>query len=163
MSVSQLAQEIGRRLTTTTGVTFSGGEPFEQAGFLADVVDRVRTSHPDLSVMSYSGNTWEELIAADSPDIQRYLAQLDILVDGVFDLSLRRTDLLWRGSSNQKVHYLSDRHAIQPDRSAGVEVQLKNKQIFWVGIPPSQRFRAELRRNLERRGMLMREEEGGYR
>lgn len=120
------------------GVTFSGGEPFEQAGALADLCEVIRRKS-DLSLMSYTGLSLEHLQKAGSEDQGRLLSHLDILVDGRFVKSLAGS-FLWRGSSNQRIHILTERHREWGTRveepGAGVEVHIRsNGAVFWAGVP----------------------------
>ena len=98
-------EEVERRIRATvvdTGVTFSGGEPFTQAAALADLAERLR---PDYDLASFTGYTWEGLMARakTDPDVIRLLKQLDVLVDGPFVQALRDRNLLFRGSGNQRL------------------------------------------------------------
>jgi len=154
IAVDALASRI-LALRGVDGVTFSGGEPTEQADGLASLCERLRAER-DLSLMSYSGRTLEELRAA--PELGRFLGCLDILVDGPYHAE-RHADLLWRGSDNQRVHLLTDRHADWADRldgpSAGIEVHLRGDgMLFWAGVP-TQRFEASLRAGLDSRGISL--------
>ncbi len=84
------------------GLTFSGGEPFCQAEALAELALKARQN--GLNVMSYSGYTFEELLAGsdEKPEWRRLLENLDFLVDGPFILEQRSLMLLFRGSKNQR-------------------------------------------------------------
>lgn len=84
------------------GVTFSGGEPFLQAGVFAEFATECRRR--GLSVMTYTGYHYEELVAqTDRPDRQELLRQTDILVDGPFLREQATPDLPFRGSANQRL------------------------------------------------------------
>ncbi len=85
------------------GVTLSGGEPFEQAGAMADIARRVRAGGKN--VWLYTGYTYEELQEGkdDHPGWAELLAQTDVLVDGPFILAERSLELAFRGSRNQRV------------------------------------------------------------
>ena len=83
------------------GVTFSGGEPFCQAGPFACIAEAARER--GLNVMAYSGYTYEELLALNDPEVDRLLSLLDWLVDGRFVQEQRDLTLLFRGSKNQRV------------------------------------------------------------
>jgi anaerobic ribonucleoside-triphosphate reductase activating protein len=140
------------------GVTFSGGEPFEQAAALADVCDVLRRER-DISLMSYTGYSLEELVATRDPGCQRLLQHLDILVDGAF-IEARRGDLLWRGSDNQRIHLLTSRHAYLADTveapSVGVELHVRGDgTMFWAGIPDRD-FEVFLAKGLRDRGIDVR-------
>ena len=136
------------------GVTFSGGEPFEQAEGVARAARMLREA--GRSVMVYSGFTLEELQAGQVAWAEALLSQTDLLVDGPFEVT-RQVDLLWRGSSNQRVHLLTPRHRDLVgtlDRpGAGVEVRTDPEgRLFWAGIPPAG-FVHGLRRAAESRGI----------
>lgn len=85
------------------GVTLSGGEPFEQAAALAEVARGCRAA--GLHVLCYTGYTWEALAAGFErhPDRLALARELDLLVDGPFELARRSLALRFRGSSNQRV------------------------------------------------------------
>lgn len=83
------------------GVTLSGGEPFTQAPALATFAEGARAR--GLSVMTYTGFTWEELRAARRHDWERLLEATDILVDGPYLEECRNLELSFRGSSNQRL------------------------------------------------------------
>lgn len=139
------------------GVTFSGGEPLEQAEGLTALVRLLRRRRPDLSYCSYSGFTLAEL-SHGTPHQRALLAQLDLLIDGPF-LRDRAADLLWRGSSNQQLHFLTDRYRHLrdrvDDRSAGVEIRFDDQErISWIGVPPPG-FVQGIYSGLRRRGILL--------
>ena len=90
------------------GVTFSGGEPMQQATGLLALVQLLQST--DLTFVCYTGHVYEELRQGRTPDILALLKHLDILIDGPFDESLKAA-LLWRGSRNQRVIFLTDRYA----------------------------------------------------
>ena len=83
------------------GVTFSGGEPFEQTEALLELAHLVKGA--GLTLMSYTGYTLEELEARHAAATDELLSLLDILVDGRFVESLRNLTLIYRGSENQRV------------------------------------------------------------
>lgn len=90
------------------GVSLLGGEPMAQAAGLARFAGRVRAG--GLSVMVFTGYTLEELRARDDDGVRALLAATDLLVDGRYEASLRTTARRWVGSSNQRVHFLTDRY-----------------------------------------------------
>ena len=87
----------------TDGITFSGGEPFEQAADCALIAAAAKEN--SLNVWTYSGYTFEELLekSETSPAILEFLRLTDVLVDGRFILSEKSLMLKWRGSANQRV------------------------------------------------------------
>ena len=90
------------------GVTFSGGEPFSQAGPLALLGDEIRRA--GLSVVTYTGHTASELAEGTDPAWPALLAVTDLLVAGPYVASLSCPDAL-KGSANQQVIPLGTRLA----------------------------------------------------
>ena len=83
--------------------TFSGGEPFCQAGAFAELADRLKQNRYE--VAAYSGWTFEELCekAKTEPDVAALLQRLDVLVDGRFVQEELSLELKFRGSRNQRI------------------------------------------------------------
>ncbi len=82
------------------GVTFSGGEPFSQAGPLAALGRRLRGA--GLSLVTYTGYTAEELGGGHDPAWPELLAVTDLLIAGPFLAARAAPDPL-KGSANQQV------------------------------------------------------------
>ncbi len=80
-------------------VTFSGGDPMYQAEGFAELARAIHT-HTNKDIWCYTGFTYESLIHKDQREL---LEQIDVLVDGPFIQKLRDPDLLFRGSSNQRL------------------------------------------------------------
>ncbi len=100
MSVDELLQIIIS--DPFANVTLSGGDPLLQASACAELCRRIK-AETDKTIWCYTGYTWEALLHDSRPEIQDILHHIDVLVDGPFILSLRNTDLLFRGSSNQRL------------------------------------------------------------
>ena len=83
-------------------VTFSGGDPMYQAAGFAELARAVHEhSNKDIwCYTGYTGFTFESLINDDQREL---LEQIDVLVDGPFIEKQRDPDLLFRGSSNQRL------------------------------------------------------------
>lgn len=114
------------------GVTFSGGEPFAQSRALARLASKVRAS--GLSVLVFSGYDLDELTR---PDHLELLSSTDILVAGRYKQTERSSGSLWRGSSNQRVYFLSNRYSCDSVQESGqVEFHLREGQAPLVtGFP----------------------------
>lgn len=100
MGVEELFRQF-QRDPLLKGVTLSGGEPFCQAGPLAELARLVHGAGRD--VVTYTGYTFEELAASQDPDIGALLRETDLLVDGPYLEDQRNLDLLFRGSENQRL------------------------------------------------------------
>lgn len=88
------------------GVTFLGGEPFEQAVALASIARQVKKMK--LSVLTFTGNLYEDLIKSNDKGIQRLLKYTDLLIDGGFEEKNFNLSKPWIGSSNQRYIFLTD-------------------------------------------------------
>ena len=105
VDIRELATRI-LALPAIDGVTFSGGEPFSQAGPLALLGEQLRGS--GLSIVTYTGYTAEQLARGPDPAWPALLAVTDLLITGPYIASLSRPDAL-KGSANQQVIPLGTR------------------------------------------------------
>lgn len=85
------------------GVTFSGGEPFLQAGQFAHIA--AIAHRKGLDTVTYTGFLFEQLVekAATDYDVASLLDQTDILIDGPYSKDERDLRLAFRGSRNQRL------------------------------------------------------------
>lgn len=83
------------------GVTFSGGEPFDQALALLPYAKAIKALSKNL--MIYTGYVYEELIKKHDNAIHELLNYADYLVDGPFLIQQKNLTLSYRGSENQRV------------------------------------------------------------
>jgi anaerobic ribonucleoside-triphosphate reductase activating protein len=116
VGVDTLLAEVGRARPAIEGVTFLGGEPFEQAAGLAVLAAGARDL--GLSVMVFSGYTLEELRGRTDPGVEGLLRTTDVLVDGRYDAARPEVLRLWVGSENQLFHYLTGRYSPEIERPA---------------------------------------------
>ena len=82
------------------GITLSGGEPFlqsEACAYLADAVKKM-----GLSVWTYTGYIFEDLIKQANPKHLALLQATDVLIDGPFIMEQRSLNLRFKGSKNQR-------------------------------------------------------------
>ena len=82
-----------------TNVTFSGGEPFEQAEALTILAEMLKEKGKTIWV--YSGYTFEQLIK--SPEKLKLLKLCDVLVDGKFEINNKGLNMRFKGSYNQRI------------------------------------------------------------
>ena len=132
IAVADLAAEI---LATVNieGITLTGGEPFQQAGPLADLAEAVRAV--GLSVFAFTGYELDELAL---PDQQRLLRQCDVVVCGRYVAEHRDVVTPWRGSTNQSIHFISDRYDASAAADSTCEVHIGlDGQVVFTGFPPS--------------------------
>ncbi|SHJ59067.1 anaerobic ribonucleoside-triphosphate reductase activating protein [Thermoclostridium caenicola] len=95
--------EQAKRNPLLDGITFSGGEPFEQAEAFAVLAREAKKLN--LDIMTYTGYTYEYLVenAVKHRGWHDLLEESDILVDGRFEMDKRNLLLRFRGSENQRI------------------------------------------------------------
>ncbi len=81
-------------------VTFSGGDPMFQPEGFAELAVTIRR-RTNKTIWCFSGFKYEALVR--NPRQRRLLELLDVLVDGPFVQALRDEQLVFRGSSNQRI------------------------------------------------------------
>ena len=88
------------------GVTFLGGEPFEQAEALGEIAEAVKKKN--LGVLCFTGNWLKDLQKDDKN--KKLLNNIDLLIDGPFEIDKTDYSRPWCGSSNQRYHFLTNRY-----------------------------------------------------
>src|ERR1700753_3733472 len=104
VSTDKIIAAIGEN-KKITGITISGGEPFMQASKLVRILKGAKALRPELDTIVFTGFELSEL---DWPDALELLELTDVLIDGKYIRHLNDNKGL-RGSSNQKIHYLTDK------------------------------------------------------
>lgn len=105
VAVSRTAERLLSIPAPVSGITLTGGEPFDQAAALAALLDSVAKARPDWSVLAFSGYPLGSLTGSAQRSL---LAHVDILVAGPYVDSLPSIHPL-AASANQQIHYLSER------------------------------------------------------
>ena len=85
------------------GVTFSGGDPLEQADKFAYIAMKVKKL--GLDIWCYTGYTYEYIMENlyDKQEINELLKNVDALVDGKFEINRKDIRVKFRGSNNQRI------------------------------------------------------------
>ena len=82
-----------------TGLTISGGEPFLQPTPILEIVKAIAKT--SLSIWIYTGYMYEQL--QNNPKFVEILKYIDVLVDGKFEVDKQDYNVLFCGSSNQRL------------------------------------------------------------
>jgi anaerobic ribonucleoside-triphosphate reductase activating protein len=144
MTVAQLVSWCRRVASADfSGVTISGGEPFDQAralGALLAALSHWRTTEArEFDILCYSGYPLATLKKRHA----RLLDKLDALIPEPYVDTLPLTHL-WRGSANQPLMALSERgrsrYADYLDAAADasgkrIQAMVDGERIWYVGIP----------------------------
>lgn len=80
-------------------VTLSGGDPLYNPEWVLAISEIVHELNH--SVWIYTGFRWEEICSDEK--LLNAVSHCDVIVDSPFMIHLRDTDLLFRGSSNQRI------------------------------------------------------------
>ena len=106
LTIKQILDRILKNTPLIDGVTFSGGEPFEQSDNLLLLAQLIK-SH-GLSIWCYTGYYYEGLLA--DPHKATLLPWIEVLVDGPFMLEEKNEHLKYKGSCNQRILSLKEGH-----------------------------------------------------
>ncbi|MFI0405823.1 4Fe-4S single cluster domain-containing protein [Actinomadura sp. 3N508] len=121
-----------------TGVTISGGEPFQQPEAVAELLDGIhewRAERP-IDILVYSGYPLNRLRRDASA--RRILALCDAVLAGPY-VARRATDEPWRGSSNQRLVPLTplgeDRYRTMPPGGPRLQAVQDGDRLWFIGVP----------------------------
>ena len=131
-----IGQILESRSLGIEGITLIGGEPFAHADALSKVAAAARDAA--LSVMVFSGYTLAELKEIDEPAVHEFLSHIDLLVDGRYDRTRPDTKRRWIGSTNQRVHFLTNRYSADDafwSSANTLEVRWDGRELVVNGFP----------------------------
>jgi anaerobic ribonucleoside-triphosphate reductase activating protein len=106
ISVSELMKRISNEASTIEGITILGGEPLDQFDEILELLKHCKNIQ--LSTMLFTGYEMTEIAKKQMTSI---LDNLDILITGRYDKTKRTLNHQWIGSTNQEIHFLTDRYA----------------------------------------------------
>lgn len=92
-----------------SGLTLLGGEPLERVNQqgLVKLVKKVKEKLPNKSIWCYTGFDYEKDVMGQMyknwPETKELINNIDVLVDGKFELEKRNLNLKFRGSENQRL------------------------------------------------------------
>lgn len=100
--VDEILEKIDN-LRNQDGITFSGGEPMSQPEALLVIAKHIKEK--GLNTWCYSGFTFEQLLemAQENEIYFKILENIDVLVDGRFEIKEKSLDLKFKGSANQRI------------------------------------------------------------
>lgn len=121
------------------GISLLGGEPLAHAAGAVLLARAARER--GLGVMVYTGYLLEVARQSPDPAVAELLALTDVLVDGPYDREQPDRTRRWIGSTNQRVHLLTDRHrADDPVWTSAntLEIRVRRGEISVNGFPAPQ-------------------------
>src|SRR5262249_25155688 len=128
--------ETARHQNHIEGITLLGGEPLAHAAGAAALARPTRAL--GLSVMVFTGYTLDEARALPDDAVADLLAHTDILVDGPYVREMPDTRRRWIGSTNQRIHFLTDRYRADDPcwrKPNTLEVRLRDGELTVNGFP----------------------------
>lgn len=141
-STSNIIQQI-KSTPNIEGISILGGEPLDQIDATLDICKQAKALN--LSVMLYTGYTLEEIKIKFPSRLSEIMTYIDLIVDGRYEHTKPERTRRWVGSSNQIMHFLSNRYQQSDPQfyvSNTVEISFnKNTKVITVnGFPHQQLF-----------------------
>lgn len=99
-----IISDLNDKRIVRQGLSLTGGDPLHPHNLNAilKLVRRVRQETEHKDIWLWTGYTLAEL----SPAQIQVVNEINTLIDGKFIQALKDPALVWRGSSNQQIHYL---------------------------------------------------------
>lgn len=109
------------------GITFSGGDPFMQPKECSEIAKYARSK--GYNIWCYTGYTFEQLLALSKTkkEIMDFLKEIDVLIDGKFELAKKSYNVIFRGSSNQRI--IDVKESLKKNKVVLVEKYINNKEL----------------------------------
>ncbi len=103
VKVREIKKQLLTNYTSQDGITLSGGEPFCQPEACTEIA--IYAKKLKLNVWCYTGYTFEQILAIgeEDPKYKKLLDNIDVLVDGKFEIKKKTFDWQFRGSKNQRI------------------------------------------------------------
>ena len=134
-AIEVLAEIDEARKHGVEGVTFLGGEPLAHAAGAVVLAREVKKR--GMTVMVFSGHTLEEANQMPDPTVRELIGLTDILVDGPYVREQPDNERRWIGSTNQRIHFLTDRYHYDESwrKSNTLEIRLVGGELTVNGFP----------------------------
>lgn len=90
------------------GITFSGGDPLEQVEGFSYMAKAFKKK--GLNIWCYTGYTFEQILdmMKENKFLYELINNIDVLVDGRFEINNKNDSLRFRGSTNQRLINVKD-------------------------------------------------------
>ncbi len=134
-SVDDIKEELDH-LQNQDGITLSGGDPLFQIEAVTEIASHAKKI--GLNVWCYTGFTYEEILkmAEKKPIYLEFLKYVDVLVDGKYIHELQNLNLLFRGSSNQRLinvkETLKNNEIVLIPESDGIMEEFSKKEVTFI-------------------------------
>lgn len=100
--IDALKKEISA-LKIQDGITLSGGDPLCQIDAVLELSEYIKSL--GLNIWCYTGYTFEVLLERSEKEenLRKLLNNIDVIIDGKFVLAKKSFDVVFRGSTNQRI------------------------------------------------------------
>lgn len=137
VDIDEVKEEIDC-LSLADGITLSGGDPLFQIDASLEIAKYARMKN--LNVWCYTGYTFEQLLVMSrrNENLFELLKNIDVLVDGKFDITQFSMNVVFRGSKNQRIidvaSSLNQNKAIEVEKykSKDTEGHLKLEEAIFI-------------------------------
>lgn len=104
---NQIIQDLQDTKIKRQGLSLSGGDPLlpDNLPSILKLLQRVKNECPNKDVWVWTGYRLQDL----TDEQKVLLSYIDVLIDGQFIESEADKKLIWRGSRNQIIHYLTQK------------------------------------------------------
>lgn len=101
-TLDEIYEELDN-LPKQDGITLSGGDPLYQIDAVTEIAKYAKKK--GLNIWCYTGFTFEEIMKMNekNPKYLEFLSNIDVLVDGRFEIAKKSLNVLFRGSTNQRL------------------------------------------------------------
>ena len=131
VAIDAVKDLVTRRRNEVEGITFSGGEPTEQALAVSQVATHAQSV--GLSVVLFTGKSLQTL--RRQPEGAALLEACDLVVAGPYVARLGQSGQPLLGSANQVLHFLSSRYQKADIEALPLfEIHLDPKSLSWTGL-----------------------------
>jgi anaerobic ribonucleoside-triphosphate reductase activating protein len=132
LSVKELLLKIQDEKDVIEGITLLGGEPLDQYNEVSELL--LECHKTGLTTMIFTGYTMLEISEKGMSSI---LDNTDILITERYEEDKRTVNSQWIGSTNQQIHFLSERYKdYQIENANYIELTLEeNGKCTMLGFP----------------------------
>jgi len=133
--IEDIFEEIDN-LVGQDGLTLSGGDPLFQIDAILEISKYAKMK--GLNIWCYTGFTYEHILnmGKNNSKYLEFLEYVDVLVDGKFVNELKDLNLLFRGSSNQRLinmrETLKQKKVVLIPESDGILDSFQNKEKMYI-------------------------------
>ncbi len=135
--IQELLCKIKSEINYIEGITLLGGEPLDQFDEVLELLIECRKL--GLTTMLFTGY---EMFEIEAKQMTSILENLDILITGRYDKTKRTLSHQWIGSTNQEIHFLTDRYAnYEIENNNYTEITInEDGSTTILGFPPKNIF-----------------------